>query len=234
MVGLGVGSRLLVNLKSHIVALASSANILQTMQLSAQATLKVGWSVLLPTPQERAKALSSLLPNSGLESSGGITQGQRFMMDLLVSSLMADGGLESALESAILSEITDPPEQGTSRSCDSSIPLLHLIKQLLRNGSYATQLRLQNTSKNQLSKEISPSLNLLLRFQRLLVSKMYAKNQDNVLGAESLLKKYLQYICNHVVETLVISNEHIVTNSKNYAVVMQSLKGDISGKLAHH
>lgn len=34
-----------------------------------------------------------------------VTPGRRFMIDLLVSSLMADGGLESALNAAITAEI---------------------------------------------------------------------------------------------------------------------------------
>lgn len=36
-----------------------------------------------------------------------MSPGQRFMTDLLVSSLMADGGLESALEAAIKNEISE-------------------------------------------------------------------------------------------------------------------------------
>lgn len=34
-----------------------------------------------------------------------VSAGRRFMIDLLVSSLMADGGLESALSAAITAEI---------------------------------------------------------------------------------------------------------------------------------
>lgn len=40
---------------------------------------------------------------SGNEMS--VSPGRRFMIDLLVSSLMADGGLESALNAAITAEI---------------------------------------------------------------------------------------------------------------------------------
>lgn len=43
------------------------------------------------------------LPASGNEMS--VSPGRRFMIDLLVSSLMADGGLESALNAAITAEI---------------------------------------------------------------------------------------------------------------------------------
>lgn len=64
--GLGLGSGLLNNLKQTVVTLASSAGVLNTVQAAAQAVLQSGWSVLLPTAEERARALSSLLPNAGL------------------------------------------------------------------------------------------------------------------------------------------------------------------------
>lgn len=70
-----------------------------SIQAAAQAALQAGWSVLLPTPDERAKTLSALLP-AAVEA-GTISPGQRFMTDLLVSSLMADEGLETALKAAI-------------------------------------------------------------------------------------------------------------------------------------
>ncbi len=87
-----------------------------------------------------------------------MTPGRRFMMDLLVGSLMADGGLESALHAAIRAEvremeslkekdIADLPlsderegaEDGAKYSkadirddISTSIPLLQLVQQLLR------------------------------------------------------------------------------------------------------
>lgn len=63
--GLGLGSVLLNNLKQTVVVLASNAGVLSTVQAAAQAVLQSGWSVLLPTAEERARALSSLLPNAG-------------------------------------------------------------------------------------------------------------------------------------------------------------------------
>lgn len=63
--GLGLGSVLLNNLKQTVVVLASNAGVLNTVQAAAQAVLQSGWSVLLPTAEERARALSSLLPNAG-------------------------------------------------------------------------------------------------------------------------------------------------------------------------
>lgn len=56
---------LLNNLKQTVVVLASNAGVLNTVQAAAQAVLQSGWSVLLPTAEERARALSSLLPNAG-------------------------------------------------------------------------------------------------------------------------------------------------------------------------
>ena len=63
--GLGLGSVLLNSLKQTVVALASSAGVLSTVQVAAQAVLQSGWSVLLPTAEERARALSALLPCAG-------------------------------------------------------------------------------------------------------------------------------------------------------------------------
>lgn len=141
MLGLGLGSVLLNSLKQTVVALASSAGVLGTVQAAAQAVLQSGWSVLLPTAEERARALSALLPcagggaGAGARSAGeervlggdglhslaktfpfpvsgnevNVSPGRRFMIDLLVGSLMADGGLESALNAAITAEIQVQP-----------------------------------------------------------------------------------------------------------------------------
>jgi E3 ubiquitin-protein ligase HERC2 len=65
-VGLETGSPLLVSLKERVVELASNTGVLETIQAAAQATLQAGWSILLPTADERAKTLSSLLPAAGM------------------------------------------------------------------------------------------------------------------------------------------------------------------------
>jgi len=39
------------------------AGVLETVQKSAQACLQAGWSILLPTAEERARALSTLIGN---------------------------------------------------------------------------------------------------------------------------------------------------------------------------
>lgn len=142
--------------------------ILKTMQDAAQKTLKIGWSILLPTAAERAQTLTSLLP-AGHESSGNTTTpGHRFMTDLLVGSLMAEGGLQIALKQAINAEPLDC-------NSDHHLPLLHLLKQLLRNNTSLTQARLHQLllgpfvkmEDDQMCGEpLSPSLDLLHKFQR--------------------------------------------------------------------
>lgn len=57
------------------------------------------------------------------------------MTDLLVWSLMADGGLETALNEALgldISELTDSEENFEQSGTHITIPLLYLIRQLIR------------------------------------------------------------------------------------------------------
>ena len=54
-------SALFQRLKSHVIVLACGCPALGAVQTVAQATLQEAWSLLLPTAQERATALASLL-----------------------------------------------------------------------------------------------------------------------------------------------------------------------------
>lgn len=229
-VGLGEGSRLLSSLKTRILGLAGGPTVLKTIQEAAQWTLQAGWSVLLPTASERAQTLTSLLP-SGIES-GISTSGHRFMTDLLVGSLMAEGGLQTALNQAINSE----PEDCTS---GHNLPLLHLVKQLLRNNSAMTQARLSKllvgqylkTETEYLSPEPpSPSIDLLHRFQRLLLSYIHQSKADDLAGAEALLGKYVNHVITLCVQTLNKAHE-VALQSKDG--VEEILKSDISDTLLY-
>jgi E3 ubiquitin-protein ligase HERC2 len=64
-IGLLPGSPLVDSLKQRLVSLASNAGVIATVQKAAQSVLLNGLALLLPTAEERAKALSNLLP-SGL------------------------------------------------------------------------------------------------------------------------------------------------------------------------
>lgn len=63
--GLGPGSPLVTSLKQRVVSLASNVGVINTVQLAAQNALQSGWSILLPTAEERARTLSTLLSNEG-------------------------------------------------------------------------------------------------------------------------------------------------------------------------
>lgn len=63
--GLGIGSPLVTSLKQRVVSLASNQGVISTVQSAAQNALQSGWSILLPTAEERARALSSLLSAGG-------------------------------------------------------------------------------------------------------------------------------------------------------------------------
>lgn len=75
----------------------------------------------------------------------------------------------------------------------------------------------------------SPSINLLQRFQRLLVMKIYSKDSNCALAAESLLKKYLYQLSNHATHTFNVAHEVAALNCGNIVYVLQILKGDIVG-----
>ena len=85
--GLGLGSGLLNNLKQTVVMLASNAGVLNTVQAAAQAVLQSGWSVLLPTAEERARALSSLLPNAGEWGAGWTLVGLVVVVMMVIAEL---------------------------------------------------------------------------------------------------------------------------------------------------
>ncbi|XP_037324635.2 E3 ubiquitin-protein ligase HERC2 [Pungitius pungitius] len=280
--GLGLGSVLLNNLKQTVVVLASNAGVLYSVQAAAQAVLQSGWSVLLPTAEERARALSSLLPNAASGNETSVSPGRRFMIDLLVSSLMADGGLESALNAAITAEIQDieaKKEAQKEKEIDEqeanastmhrsramldkdlintgiyesagkqSLPLVQLVQQLLRNIASQTVARLKDVARRisnyleaeRVSKERSASLDLLLRFQRLLVSKLYfgANSMEStdgynpeLLGVGSLLKKYIALLCTHIGDILPVATSIASTGRRHFAEVSRVIEGDLTGVL---
>ncbi|XP_030756884.1 E3 ubiquitin-protein ligase HERC2 [Sitophilus oryzae] len=237
--GLGANSKLLASIKSRVVHLASSSNILPTVQAAAQAVLQAGWSALLPTANGRARTLSALLLNSGNSDSDSkmCKSGHRFMTDLLVWSLMADGGLEMALNESLnvdISEMATVDDNYELGSSPITIPLLYLVRQLIRNSSNLTQTSLKDYcagGKNSSQKSFeSPSLKLLQRFQRLLIGKIL-QNLDCRESAETLLSKYIECFSCNVTATLSLAYDICMINPKNFIYVMQVLKCDIIGIL---
>ena len=64
-IGLSPGSALNLNLQRRVIALATTSTVTSTIQRSAQRVLQAGWTLLLPTQEERVKTLLSLLPAAG-------------------------------------------------------------------------------------------------------------------------------------------------------------------------
>ncbi|XP_052902276.1 probable E3 ubiquitin-protein ligase HERC2 [Anopheles moucheti] len=245
-VGLVEGSRLLASLKTRILSLAGGPVVLKTMQEAAQWTLQVGWSIILPTASERAQTLTSLLPaghdGGGTMGSAATSAGHRFMTDLLVGSLMAEGGLQTALNQAINHHQHQNPfqaQESHGASTGTHLSLLHLLKQLLRNNSSLTQARLGQLMLGPYlkvddgfcsSEPTSPSLDLLHKFQRLLLSHLYASKADDLSGAETLLYTYIEQLVGPCVNTLAKAYETILQGKDGVADI---LRNDISDALLY-
>jgi hypothetical protein len=56
----------------------------------------------------------------------------------------------------------------------------------------------------------------------------FLSDQD-VLGAESLLTKYIYQLCNHITETLPVASSLAATSNKHFSLVVSILKGDVIG-----
>ncbi|NWU32407.1 HERC2 ligase, partial [Dyaphorophyia castanea] len=90
------------------------------------------------------------------------------------------------------------------------------------------------------SKERSASLDLLLRFQRLLVSKLYPADcvgqvpntySPDLLGVGSLLKKYTALLCTHIGDILPVATSIACTTHRHFAEVSRVVDGDLTGIL---
>ncbi|NXY59279.1 HERC2 ligase, partial [Callaeas wilsoni] len=90
------------------------------------------------------------------------------------------------------------------------------------------------------SKERSASLDLLLRFQRLLVSKLYPADcvgqvpntySPDLLGVGSLLKKYTALLCTHIGDILPVATSIACTSHRHFAEVSRVVDGDLTGIL---
>ena len=309
--GLGPASPLLSSLKKKVVELASSPGVLDTIQAAAQRVLEAAWMILLPTADERARALSALLPtsqqqqqqagfnNNNLEASA--SSGRKFMTDLLVSSLMADGGLRAALKAAIrmeIKELEEVAEKDRDKPCYSeedllteqaqlesetkraaavstcweddraaNIPLLYLVRQLMKNSAAQSLACLNALLLSPSSTESttttfnaaavllsanggtaatadSPSLSLLVKFQRLLMAELYMagggggqeEEEGELVGLLSLLRKYLQHLCSHLLDLLPTATAVAALGQRPFlsaaAVLGQELLGVLLPELA--
>ena len=130
--------------------------------------------------------------------------------------------------------------QGQPRS--SSIPLLLLVKQILKNAGLQTTACLRN--HQMLDKDLNNSnLNLLLRFQRLLFIQLFEEiksfSSDNGISVEegdlqgklSLLKKYLSLLSHHVSDVMPLAISYGNEGPVQYVHACGILQKDVIGHL---
>ena len=133
---------------------------------------------------------------------------------------------------------------------------MYLVKQLLRNTSHHSlaalsciaaeniaELSLVNQNSAGLSlvssKVRSPSLDLLMKFQRLLITELYSSSDSSgdqdtehrSQGVLALLRKYLSLICAHVTDILPTATNIGNTSQKHFHLVSLVLEQDIIGHL---
>ncbi|XP_068720941.1 E3 ubiquitin-protein ligase HERC2-like [Montipora capricornis] len=257
--GLGVGSKLLQSLKKQVVTLGSNKGVLRTVQSAAQGALRSGWVLLLPTPEERAKALTELFIET-CDKPTSSSAGKMFMSDLLISSLMAEGSLESALENAVDNEIkggageNDKEKKSESKDIIVEVPLLHLTQQLLKASSTQVlaefhQLILKPPT---LQWPYTPppcpvTVELLLKLQRLLVGSFILHHEDDrpwylmkgeekilstkQCGAALLLHKYTALLCAHVGEILPVASSFASNGPRHFVLSSQIIQRELTGVL---
>ena len=190
---LTAGSPLAGSLKQLIVTLATNPGVVSSVQMAAQSCLNSGWLVLLPTAEERARTLSELLPKEESVDMTQVPAGRQFMIELLVNSLMSDGGLEVALDTAIQVESVSKPVLISTVASDATIvPLIQLVEQLLSTSTMHLLVHFTDLATTFLSDQpqLSPSrisrsasLELLLRFQHLLFGKFFTFSDNGQFAA---------------------------------------------------
>ena len=113
------------------------------------------------------------------------------MSDLLINSLMAEGSLESALETAIDNEIkegageNDKEKTSESKDIIADVPLLHLTQQLLKTSSTQVLSEFQQLflKPPSLQWPYTPpprpmTVELLLKLQRLVIGSFFLHHED--------------------------------------------------------
>lgn len=104
------------------------------------------------------------------------------MIDLLIQSLMVEGNLESAFQTAVKDEMSDEKNDNPSSVLDisSSTPLLQLARELLRScvdkclsRFHANKTRSDTQMEDNKTRNRSAIMELLLKLQRLFVGSIF-------------------------------------------------------------
>lgn len=148
-------------------------------------------------------------------------------------------------EAAQLEAETKRTQQLASRKGGKSvspIPLLQLVKQLLRNSGSQTIAMLNDLgsiNENGLSRRISPHLHLLLRFQRLLFEQLFrhddgkseSDSDTDLAGTKSLLRKYIGLLSAHLLEVLPLASSIADESPRHFAAAASVVDNEVIGIL---
>nr|XP_026484631.1 probable E3 ubiquitin-protein ligase HERC2 isoform X1 [Vanessa tameamea] len=124
----------------------------------------------------------------------------------------------------------------------ASVPLMHLVKHLIRNTSCQTQMHINSIMNGDTSKTddlkghdtVSPSCDLLIRFQRLLFSEaMWSRGgRSSRGGVRSLLTQYTSLLSEHVQSTLGYFTRAVHKADNTQLIALCDLIGaDIVGRV---
>ncbi|KAH9645818.1 hypothetical protein HF086_012545 [Spodoptera exigua] len=208
---------------------------------AARRALAAAWPILLPTPHVRAHHLITLLPQGSVPASAGARFMTELLVWSLLGGGGLRDALRNALQDQssdaynhlqldadydqvdIVTGQRGPPLAATGDDSDTtitaaasdkgaSVPLMHLVKHLIRNTSCQTQMHINAIMHGDTSKAddpkghdtVSPSCDLLIRFQRLLFCEaMWSRGGRSTRGGvRALITQYIELLAEHVQSTL--------------------------------
>ncbi|XP_052754599.1 probable E3 ubiquitin-protein ligase HERC2 isoform X2 [Galleria mellonella] len=130
----------------------------------------------------------------------------------------------------------------TTSDKGASVPLMHLVKHLIRNTSCQTQMHISciingDTSKTDDPKghdTVSPSCDLLIRFQRLLFCEAmwYRGGRSTRGGVRALITQYTALLADHVHSTLACFTRAVHrANNEQLTALCDLIAADIVGRV---
>ncbi|XP_068628740.1 probable E3 ubiquitin-protein ligase HERC2 [Battus philenor] len=133
-------------------------------------------------------------------------------------------------------------DNATSSENGASVPLMHLVKHLIRNTTCQTQMHINaiingDTSKTDDPKghdTVSPSCDLLIRFQRLLFCEaMWSRGGRNTRGGvRVLLTQYTALLAEHVQTTLGCFSRAVHrADNQQLVALCDVISADITGRV---
>ncbi|XP_063677273.1 E3 ubiquitin-protein ligase HERC2-like isoform X2 [Bolinopsis microptera] len=248
---------LLTTVKERVVFLATDPSVNTDIQLCAQNTLKSGWMILLKEVNERAKMLPSIC--DGSETPGQKFM-FRLLIESLLSPWELHNSLISAINNELHFGKTDEKskkqvsEDDEDKDALCGNPLLNLIQILISSSSADCIGLLQAAATGQTvpsPEEDTSVVKLLFHFQWRLISwflsmPRQARNSGRArpkgacedeeekglqFGAEMLLQKYTNLICNESMRVLTVFTEIMTANPALFPTLIPILHGSAIGVL---